>query len=222
MSKPFSFEPGAPLSAGFIPLCVPEIRGNEWAYIKECLDTNFVSSIGVYVDRFERDIAARVGTRYAVATASGTAALHIALLVAGIQPDDEVLVSTLTFIAPVNAIRYVGAYPVFVDAEPDYWQMDVHKAIEFLEDECQWINGELRDKATGRRVKAIVPVGILGHPVDMDPLIAIARKYKLMIIEDATESFGAKYKGRMAGRLGDIACLSFDDDFSRLGLTIIR
>lgn len=198
------------MPAGLIPLCVPEIRGNEWTYIKECLDTNFVSSVGAYVDRFERDIAARVGTRYAIATVNGTAALHIALLVAGVQPDDEVLVSTLTFIAPVNAIRYAGAYPVFVDAEPDYWQMDVHKAIEFLERECRWTNGELRDQANGRRVKAIVPVDILGHPVDMDPLIAVARKYNLVIIEDATESLGAKYKGRMAGQLGDIACLSFN------------
>lgn len=205
-----SFEPGAPTPAGFIPLCVPEIRGNEWTYIKECLDTNFVSSVGAYVDRFERDIAACVGTRYAIATVNGTAALHIALLVAGIQPDDEVLVSTLTFIAPVNAVRYVGAYPVFVDAEPDYWQMDTQKAIEFLERECLWGNGELRDKATGRRVKAILPVDILGHPVDMDPLVDITRKYNLAIIEDATESLGAKYKDRMAGQLGNIACLSFN------------
>jgi perosamine synthetase len=205
-----SFEPGAPMPEGFIPLCVPEIRGNEWAYIKECLDTNFVSSVGAHVDRFERGIGARVGTRYAIATVNGTAALHVALLVAGVQPNDEVLVSTLTFIAPVNAIRYANAYPVFVDAEPDYWQMDVHKAIEFLERECRWSNGELRDKTTGRRVKAIVPVDILGHPVDLDPLIAVARKYNLAIVEDATESLGAKYKGRRAGQLGDIACLSFN------------
>jgi len=205
-----SFEPGAPTPEGFIPLCVPDIRGNEWAYIKDCLDTNFVSSVGAYVERFERSIAARVGTRYAIATVNGTAALHIALLVAGVQPDDEVLVSTLTFIAPVNAIRYASAYPVFVDAEPNYWQMDTHKAIEFLERECQWVNGELRDRATGRRVKAIVPVDILGHPADIEPLIAVARKYNLAIIEDATESLGAKYKGRMTGQLGDIACLSFN------------
>jgi perosamine synthetase len=198
------------MPAGFVPLCVPEIRGNEWKYIKECLDTNFVSSVGAYVDRFERDIAARVGTRYAIATVNGTAALHIALLVAGVQPDDEVLVSTLTFIAPVNAISYAGAYPVFVDAEPDYWQMDTHKVIEFLERECRWAKGELRDIATGRRVKAILPVDILGHPVDYDPLITVARKYNLVIIEDATESLGAKYKIRNVGQLGDIACLSFN------------
>ena len=201
---------GAHGPAGLVPLCVPEIRGNEWKYIRECLDTNFVSSVGPFVERFENELAKYVGTRYAVATTSGTAALHIALLVAGVQPDDEVIVSTLTFIAPVNAIRYVGAYPVLVDAEPNYWQMDTQKAIEFLELECRWSNGELRDQATGRRVKAIVPVDILGHPVDMDPLIAVARKYKLAIIEDATESLGAKYKDRMVGRLGDIACLSFN------------
>src|SRR5512143_4038090 len=101
-----NFEPGAPVGDGGIPLCVPEIRGNEWSYIKECLDTSYVSSVGPFVDRFERELAARIGAQYAVAIASGTAALHVALLVAGIQPEDEVLISTLTFIAPVNAIRY--------------------------------------------------------------------------------------------------------------------
>jgi len=207
---PMSFEPGAPLPAGFIPLCVPEIRGNEWAYIKDCLDANFVSSVGAYVDRFENNIAARIGTKYAVATSSGTAALHVALLVAGVQPDDEVLVSSLTFIAPINAIRYVGAYPVFVDAEPNYWQMDVQKAVEFLEQECRWGDGTLHDGATGRRVKAIVPVHILGHPVDMEPLLAVARKYNLVVIEDATESLGAEYKNKKIGQLGDIACISFN------------
>jgi perosamine synthetase len=205
-----SFEPGAPLPEGFIPLCVPEIRGNEWKYIKECLDAGFVSSVGAYVDRFEKGIAGRVGTRYAVATSSGTAAVHIALLVAGVEPEDEVLISALTFIAPVNAIRYVGAYPVFVDAEPVYWQMDVQKAVDFLEHECHWANGELRDKANERRVRAIMPVHILGHPVNMQPLIETARKYKLIVIEDATESLGAKYKDQAVGQIGDIACLSFN------------
>lgn len=205
-----SFEPGAPTPAGFIPLCVPEIRGNEWAYIKQCLDTNFVSSVGPFVDRFERELAARVGTRYAVATVNGTAALHIALLVAGVQPDDEVLVSTLTFIAPVNAIRYAGAWPIFIDAEADYWQMDAQRVADFLESQCQWAGGELRNTATGRRVAAIMPVHILGHPVDIDPILAVARKYNLAVIEDATESLGATYKGRTVGHLGDIACFSFN------------
>lgn len=205
-----NFEPGAPVAAGGIPLCVPEIRGNEWAYIKECLDTNFVSSVGPFVDRFERDLAAYTGAKHAIATASGTAALHIALLVAGIQPDDEVLVSTLTFIAPVNAIRYAGAWPVFMDAEPDYWQMDSQKARDFLHNDCRRADGELRNIHTGRRVRAIMPVHILGHPVNMDAVMALAREFDLVVIEDATESLGATYKGVMTGRIGHIACFSFN------------
>jgi perosamine synthetase len=204
------FEPGAPATEGGIPLCVPEIRGNEWRYIKQCLDTNWVSSAGPFVERFERELAAYVGTKYAIAVCNGTAALHIALLVAGVQPEDEVLVSDLTFISPANAVRYVRAWPVFIDAEPDYWQMDPQKVVNFLEEECQWRNGTLYNKTTGRRVKAILPVHILGHPVDMDPILEVARKYNLTVIEDATESLGAKYKGQMVGTLGDIACFSFN------------
>jgi len=193
-----------------IPLCVPEIRGNEWRYVKECLDTNFVSSVGPFVDRFERELASKVGIRYAVATVNGTAALHIALLVAGIERDDEVLVPTLTFIAPVNAIRYVGAWPVFIDAEPSYWQMDAQSVVDFLDKECRWVRNELRNNTTGRRVKAILPVHILGHPVDLDPILAVAKKFHLAVIEDATESLGAKYKGSMVGTLGHVACFSFN------------
>src|SRR6185369_12395479 len=156
--------PGAPPSADFIPLIVPELRGNEWKYVKECLDTNWVSSVGSYVDQFERLTAERAGTRFAVATVNGTAALHIALLLAGVQPEDEVLVSTLTFIAPANAIRYVGAWPVFIDAEPKHLQMDPARAADFLEQDCRWDGTELRNRHTGRRIKAILPVHILGHP----------------------------------------------------------
>jgi len=208
MSEPF--EPGTPAAEKAIPLCIPEIRGNEWKYIKECLDTNWVSPVGPFVDRFEQELAAYVGTKHAVATVNGTAALHVALLVAGVQADDEVLVSTLTFIAPANAIRYVGAWPVFVDAEPDCWQMDPRKVVNFLEKECQWRDGSLHNKTSGRRVRAILPVHILGHPCDMDPIMEIARKFQLQVIEDATESLGAKYKGRMVGHLGDIGCFSFN------------
>jgi len=186
-------EPGVPAVSGSIPLCVPEIRGNEWKYIRECLDTNFVSSVGPFVDRFERELAVCVGVKYAVATVNGTSALHISLLAAGVQPDDEVIISTLTFIAPVNAIRYVGAWPVFIDAEEQYWQMDPQKVCDFIEKGCVWKNGELRNKATNRRVRAILPVHILGHPVDMDPILEQARKYNLPVIEDATECLGAKY-----------------------------
>jgi perosamine synthetase len=193
-----------------IPLCAPEIRGNEWKYVKECLDTTWVSTVGAYVERFETSLAEAVGTKYAVATNSGTAALHIALLVAGIEPDDEVVTSTLTFIAPANAIRYVGAWPVFIDAEPNHWQMDPAKLADFLDRGCELRGGELHNRVTGRRVRAILPVHILGHPVDMDPVMTLARKYGLTVIEDATESLGATYKGQSVGKIGDIACFSFN------------
>lgn len=208
MAKNIRVESGE--RADFLPLCIPEIRGNEWKYVKECLDTGWVSSVGQYVERFERDVAGFVGAEYGVATVNGTAALHIALKVAGVEAGDEVLVSTLTFIAPANAIRYVGAFPVFIDAEPDYWQMDPQRLQDFVEKGCQWRKGALYNKSTRARVKAIIPVHILGHSVDVDPILEVARKYGLVVIEDATESLGAKYRGRMVGNLGDIACFSFN------------
>ena len=201
---------GAPPAGDFIPLAAPEIRGNEWRYVKECLDTAWVSSVGPYVESFEQMVAQQAGTKHAVATVNGTSALHIALLVAGVRPEDEVLVSTLTFIAPVNAIRYTGAWPVFIDAEPAYWQMDPDRAVNFLERECRWHEGNLYNRTTGRRVAAIIPVHILGHPVDLDPILEVARKFGLKVIEDATEGLGATYKGRGVGSFGDIACFSFN------------
>jgi perosamine synthetase len=198
------------MAEGFVPLIVPEIRGNEWRYVKECLDTSWVSSVGSYVDRFERLVAERAGTRYAVATVNGTSALHIALLLAGVERDDEVLVSTLTFIAPANAVRYANAWPVFIDAEPRYWQMDPERVVDFLERGCIWDGQTLRNRQTGRRVKAIVPVHILGHPVDLDPILAVAEKYGLPVIEDATEGLGARYKGKSLGGIGHVGCFSFN------------
>lgn len=201
---------GAPANPGVIPLCVPEISGNEWDYLKECLDTGWVSSAGPYVDKFERMFANYVGSKYAVALVNGTAALHVSLLLAGVDPDDEVLVSALTFIAPANAIRYVGAWPVFIDAEPKYWQMDVDSAIDFLQKKCEMRANGLINKNTGRRVKAILPVHILGHPVDLDPILEVAEQMQLAVVEDATESLGARYKGQIVGNLGDIGCFSFN------------
>lgn len=198
------------LELPFVPLCEPAIAGNEWTYVKECLDTGWVSSVGAFVDRFERALADTVGVPHAVATVNGTAALHAALLVAGVQPGDEVLVSSLTFIAPANAIRYVGAYPVFVDAEPNTWQMDTHRVVEYLTRDCRWSDGALFSKLSGRRVGALLPVHILGHPVDVDPLLEVAQRYGIPVIEDATESLGAQYRGRRVGALGDIACFSFN------------
>lgn len=197
-------------AAEFVPLIEPEIRGNEWKYVKDCLDTNWVSSVGSYVDRFEKSVAERAGVQYAIATVNGTAALHIALILAGVQRDDEVLVSSLTFIAPANVIRYVDAWPVFIDAEPEFWQINPAKVVDFLENHCNWDGKELRNRLTGRRVKAILPVHILGHPSDIDPILEVAAKYSLPVIEDATEGLGASYRGKALGGIGRIGCFSFN------------
>jgi perosamine synthetase len=166
--------------------------------------------VGGYVDRFEGLVAAAAGRGHAVACVNGTSALHIALLVAGVEPGDEVIVSTLTFIAPVNAIRYAGAWPVLVDAEPEYWQMDPALVASFIGTRCERRNGSLVNRRTGRRVKALLPVHILGHPCDIDPLEALARENGLDLIEDATEALGAEYRGRPVGSRGDLACYSFN------------
>lgn len=203
-------EPGATAGEGFIPLSVPCLHGNEWAYVKECLDTNWVSSVGAFVERFEGMVAAALGVGHAVATVNGTAALHIALKLAGVKADDEVVVSDLTFIAPANAVRYLGAWPVFVDAEPRYWQMDPQKLRDFLRKGCSYAGGILKNRHTGRRVSALLPVHILGHPCDMDPILEEAGSFGLSVVEDATESLGVRYKGRPAGSFGRLACLSFN------------
>ena len=210
MSNTEETNPDLSAPSEFIPLIVPEIRGNEWNYVKECLDTNWVSSVGSYVDRFERMVAEHVGCKYAVATVNGTAALHIALLLAGVEPDDEVLVSSLTFIAPANAIRYVGAWPVFIDAEPKYFQFDPSAVVDFLQKDCRWDGHELRDRKNDRRVKAILPVHVLGHPVDLEPILEVAAKYSLPVIEDATEGLGARYRGKSLGSFGNVGCFSFN------------
>ena len=204
------FEPGAVPDASTVPLSVPEISGNEWKYVKECLDTNWVSSAGPFVSRFEQSVAEYVGAKHAVAAVNGTAAIHIALLVAGIQPDEEVLVPALTFIAPANAVRYVGAWPVFMDVEAEHWQLDPQKVLDFIEQQCHWRDGKLLNKTTQRRVRGILPVHILGHPCDLDTLYEIAGKYELAVVEDATESLGARYKARMLGSQSAIACFSFN------------
>jgi perosamine synthetase len=202
--------PGKPAPAGVIPIAVPELSGREWSYVKECLDTNWVSSAGPFVERFEREMAEVSGSRFGVAVSSGTAAIHTALMVAGIQPNDEVLVSTFGFVAPANAINYCGAHPVFIDADPDHWQMDPSLVRRFLEKECQVKKGRLLNKRTQREVRAIMPVHVLGHPCDMDALVELARRFELCLIEDAAESLGATYKKRPIGGLGDLGCFSFN------------
>ena len=197
-----------------LPLSIPNIRGNEWRYVKECLDTGWVSSAGSFVDDFEEGIASYLGSRHAISCVNGTAALHIALLISGIGPGDEVIVPTVTFIAPVNAVRYAGADPVFMDCD-DYLNMDAEKTVEFLRKECRLRGGRLYNRKSEKRLSAILPVHVFGNPVDIEPLMAIAARYGLKVIEDATESLGSRYikgryKGRMSGAVGDIGCLSFN------------
>ena len=193
-----------------IPLSEPQLRGNAWKYVKDCLDSGWVSSAGQYVERFEKAVAQYLGRAHAVACVNGTAALHMALLAAGLQPGEEVIVPALTFVAPANAVRYAGAYPVFIDADPLFWQMDPHKLGDFCKNECDYQDGTLINRHTRRVVRAIMPVDILGHPVDMEAMMALARAYGLTVIEDNAESLGAQYKNRKAGAVADIACLSFN------------
>lgn len=205
-----SREPGAPAASGDIPLSVPNIGGNEWHYVKECLDTGWVSSVGAFVERFEREFAAAVDAPFAVALSTGTAALHVALLLAGVGPEDEVVLPALSFIAPANAVRYTGAIPVFLDVEPEYWQLDPAAVRAFLEEGCERRSGILRNRVTGRRVAAILPVDILGHPCDLDPLHDLAVRAGLAIVEDATESLGARYRDRLLGSISALSCFSFN------------
>lgn len=193
-----------------VPLSAPEFRGNEWAYLKQCLETGWVSSAGPFVDQFERKVAAYTGTSYAVAVMNGTAALHTALQVAGVKPGDEVLVSNLTFVAPANAIRYCQAHPILVDAHPWSWQIDVDKVAGFLEQECEVRGSACYNTRTGRCVRAILPVHVLGLACEIDRIVDVARRYHLKVVEDAAEAMGVRYRGRHVGTFGDVGCLSFN------------
>jgi perosamine synthetase len=189
---------------------VPHLGGNEWAYLKECLDTNWVSSAGPFVDRFEREVAAYVGVEHAVATVNGTAALHVALLAAGVGPGDEVLLPAMTFIATANAVAYCGAHPVFLDSEPVSWGLDPARLADFAERACAVKDGRLVNRATGRVVRALVPVHLYGHPCDLDAILPVAARHGLAVVEDSAESLGALYKGRRVGVEGLLGCLSFN------------
>ena len=197
-----------------IPLSIPNLAGNEWKYIKSCLDTNWVSSAGEYVNKFENDICQFTGAKFAVSCVNGTAALHLALLLAGVKQDDEVLVPTLTFIAPVNTVKYVGANPVFMDCD-DYFNIDANKVLNFLDKETYQKNGRCYNKSTDKIISAIIPVHIFGNAVNLESLIDKCHDLNIKIIEDATESLGSFYnsgqlKKKHTGTVGDIGCYSFN------------
>ncbi len=198
----------------FIPLSVPNLKGNELKYITDAVETEWVSTGGSYINRFEEDISRYIKVDNAVACQSGTSAIHLALMLSNIGKNDEVIVPTLTFIAAVNPVRYVGAEPIFMDCD-DSLNMDLEKLEEFCENECIFENNILINKKSNKIIKAIIVVHIFGNIVDMEKLINIANKYNLKVIEDATEALGSyikegTYKGKFAGTIGDFGAYSFN------------
>jgi perosamine synthetase len=195
---------------GQVPLAIPSVKGNEWAYVKDCLDTNQLSSVGPYVDLFESRVAEYIGTAHGIACMSGTSALHVALVLAGVRAEDAVILPTLTFIAPVNAASYCGAAPVFIDSEWATLGMCPDALAAFLDSHAVRDGEAVRDRETRRRIGAVVVVHAFGHPADMDPLSAICAEWNIPLIEDAAESLGATYKGRQTGGIGLLGALSFN------------
>jgi len=193
-----------------VALHEPSFRGNEWAYVKECIDTSFVSSVGKYVDRFESDLASYTGAKHAVAVVNGTAALHIALILAGVKNNEEVLVPALTFIGTVNAISYCNAIPHFVDSEESTLGIDSAKLREYLHAQTYQFGGRCVNRQTGRVINAIVPMHTFGHPVDLDGLLTVAHDYNITIVEDAAEALGSYYQGQHTGTFGKLGILSFN------------
>lgn len=188
----------------------PIFCGNEWKYLEECLDSTFVSSVGKFVDRFESELASYTGARHAVAVVNGTSALHVALLLAGVQPKDEVLVPALTFIATPNAVNYCGATPHFVDSEFDTLGLDPNALQEYLKSITEIRNGQCINIKTGRVIRAVVPMHVFGHPMNIERLMEVAREFCLTLVEDAAESLGSKYKGQHTGTFGLAGALSFN------------
>ncbi|MDH7478543.1 MAG: LegC family aminotransferase [Syntrophomonadaceae bacterium] len=193
-----------------IALHDPLFKGNEWAYVKECLDLAWVSSAGNYVELFEKKLAEYTGIKYATAVVNGTSALHISLKIAGVSTADEVLIPALTFVATANAAFYCGAVPHFIDSEERSLGIDSNKLADYLYKIAEVRDEGCFNKQSGRQIKAVVPVHTFGHPVDIDPLVEVCREFRLELIEDAAESLGSLYKGRHTGTWGRLSALSFN------------
>lgn len=193
-----------------VALHEPRFAGREWEYLKECLDSTFVSSVGKFVDRFEAELAAYTGARHAVAVVNGTAALHIALRLAGVVPGDEVLVPALTFIATANAISYCNATPHFVESEPLSLGVDPVALRDYLQRTTERRQGLCVNQETGRVIRALVPMHTFGHPGRIDELLSVANDFGLALVEDAAESLGSYYDGRHTGTFGLLGTLSFN------------
>jgi perosamine synthetase len=195
---------------GPAPLHAPTFRGREWEYVKECLDTTLVSSIGPFVERMERMLAEQAQVARAVCVVNGTAALQIALKLAGVAHGDEVLCPALTFVATANAISHCGATPHFLDQDPATLGLGARALASRLDEVAEMRSGRAWNRHTGRRIVACVPMHTFGFPVDMDPLLEICRRYGIAVVEDAAEALGSRYKGRMAGSFGRVSALSFN------------
>lgn len=193
-----------------VPLHAPLFIGNEKKYLNECIDTTFVSSVGKFVDRFEEEMAAYTGAKKAVVCVSGTNALHMAMMLVGVERDDEVLTQALTFIATCNAISYIGAHPVFIDVDMDTLGLSPKAVKVWLENNAELKNGVCYNKKTGRRVKACIPMHTFGHPVKIDELVQICEEWHLELVEDAAESIGSLYKGQHTGTFGKVGAISFN------------
>ncbi len=194
----------------FTPLSVPVFAGNEKKYLEECIDTTFVSSVGKFVDRFEDEIAKYTGAKKAVVCVSGTNALHMSLMLSGVERDDEVLTQALTFIATCNALSYIGAHPVFIDVDRPTMGLSPDAVKQWLVKNAEIRNGQCFNKKTGRRVKACVPMHTFGHPVRIEELVDICEAYHIELVEDAAESIGSRYKGKHTGTFGKVGAISFN------------
>lgn len=193
-----------------VPLSVPKFVGNEKKYLEECIDTTFVSSVGKFVDCFENNMAAYTGAKKAVVCVSGTNALHMAMMLVGVERNDEVLTQALTFIATCNAISYIGAHPVFIDVDKDTMGLSPVAVKNWLFKNTLVKNGECFNKNSGRRVKACVPMHTFGHPVHIEELIQVCEEYHIEVVEDAAESIGSLYKDKHTGTFGKIGAISFN------------
>lgn len=194
----------------FTPLSVPQFIGNEKKYLEECIDTTFVSSVGKFVDRFEEMVAEYTGAKKAVVCVSGTNALHMAMMLVGVQRDDEVLTQALTFIATCNAISYIGAHPVFIDVDKDTMGLSPTAVKSWLEANAEIKDETCYNKTTGRRIKCCVPMHTFGHPVHLDELVEVCNEWHIELVEDAAESIGSFYKGKHTGTFGKVGAISFN------------
>jgi len=197
-----------------IPLSVPSLKGNEWKYIKACIDKEWVSSAGEFVDLFEQNIAKYTGSKYAIACVNGTAAIQLSLRLIGVEPGDEVIAPTLTFIAPINAVSYNNAKPVFMDVD-NYYNIDAEKTEEYIRNKTVFKNGFSYSKTTNNKISAIIPVHVWGNACQFNGILELCEERNISIVEDASESLGTfykkgKYKGKHTGTIGKLGCISFN------------